>query len=159
MTNFLMDATELQIFDEQGKLITEIKHNTRTRLLLDGMMDTFSIENVTLDLELLKSLGDNGETKELSDFEDSLNKGKTKIKFKKNSMQREYKIISKGILYDAETEEKSHSFNIVIHQARTISPVELDAKCGEAFTPSYTFYLDTDEKDNFVDLELTELNN
>lgn len=158
MTNFLMDSTNLQIFDENGKLVTEIKDNIRTHLLIDGVNSRFSIENCSINLDLLKSLGENKNYEELSDFESSLNKGKSIIKFKNQDInQKFYKIISKGIIYDTFTEAKSHNFNIILHNVVLASPIEIDAKCAENFTPQYTFYILEDKDENFVDLELLEV--
>lgn len=158
MTNFLMDSTDLQIFNEQGKLVAEIKDNTRTHLLIDGVNSEFSIENCAINLDLLKSIGVNNNTENMTDFESALNKGKTSIKLKRYEKGTEYyKIISKGFLYDINTETKSHNFNIVLHKVTLSSPIEIDAKCGENFSPKYTFYILEDGKENFVDLDLFEV--
>lgn len=157
MDTLLMDALDLRIYDGEGKLVTEIKHNVKSVLHLGSRK--FGINNALLNLEMLKSLGVEDQAKnELSDFEKALN-NKTVIKFGKRISNKPYKIIANGIMYCPDTNKVSHKFNLVIHEANISrkSEVGMNFETGILYQPSYIFDLFETESGDYVDLILEEV--
>lgn len=150
MDVLLMDALDLKIYDESGKLVTYINHNVKTKLELDT--SKFTIINAFLNIELLKSINDNGEDNS-SDFEKELNK-KSVIKFKKKPSTKYYKIIAEGLLITDENGTKEYS--LVIHKAVPSYNSNLTAETGVIHNQVMTFNLFTtnDESEDYVDLVL-----
>ena len=151
----LMDAVNLKIYDDEGKLITEITHNTKSVLHLGNQK--FGFNNALLNLELLKLFGNSEEVEIKSDFEKALD-NKTVIKFKaKQGNTSTYKIIANGILYSTESSMISHKFDLVIYRARVAEGARIDFEVATPYEPSFMFKLYEDGEGNYVDLVLDEV--
>lgn len=153
----LMDTMDVKIFDENGKLVADFDSNQQAVLTLSSEFGQsyFGFSSATVNIPFINNLG---VEQEQSDFDKATGK-KTTIKFKQNSLHaKEYKIVANGIMYDRELVTKSHNFDLVIHRARLHPEVELfNARCAAPFEPSYIFMVLEDENNEFVDLQLEEI--
>jgi len=151
----LMDTMDIQFFDDKGKLITKMNHTMQAILDINDNDSFFHIQDSKVNIELLKSLAKSQDNQ--TDFDKAKDKT-VSIKFSKNSASKKfYKIVANGVMYDEETSKKSHDFNLVIHNAKLISGIQIDGSYGKVFTPDYSFQLFEDLSLNFVDLDLTEV--
>lgn len=151
----LVDTVDFSIFDSEGNFITESRHTIKGYLSLAKR--EFGLDNGTFNLELLKLLAkENGSPNE-SDFSKALNNNKVTIKLNKNTSDKSYKIIASGYLYSVESQEPSHNFNLIIHNAKVSRNHNLEFEMATAYTQSFIFNLDEDENGEYVDLTLEEI--
>lgn len=164
--NLIQDVINLEVFDTEGRLITEIKTMKKGDLKYRSSnfedKDSSSylfVEDVLLNFAMLEQLGEKV-VKKQSDFEESLNSNKeTTIKFKNKGKTANLKLIGRGIIYEVNTMEVSHDFKIVIPKVQLAPTYNLNLETGEAHTPAYVFKLNPYNVDgDLFDLIITERN-
>ncbi len=136
--NIIQDVIDLEIYDKDGVLITEI--NKMTKGSLKQRDKDLIVSNATLNLKMLEILGDL-EKNEVSDFDKAsggIEDEKT-FTFNNEKMFTEVKLIGKGVLYDTNTMKISHDFKIIIPKAVLFRDFSLDLEVATAYSPQYHF--------------------
>jgi hypothetical protein len=158
--NILQDVIDLDVFDEKGNLITQIKSMVKGTLVYRDRKheSTLSVKDALFNLDMLKQLGKAVTEESKSDFDKQLlGKQDTVIKFNIKKKSQKLKLIGKGIMYDVNTGQVSHDFQVIIPNVEYRNNYEMKLECGELFNPDYTFLIIpyNDEGDLF-DIRLTE---
>lgn len=161
MRNYIQDIIYLDVFNEEGKLVTKIRSMQKGALYYknNGENSHLIVDDALFNIQMLEMIGNKVENDSLSDFDkvSSDYKEETIIRFKKRSNRPKFKLIGKGFIYDADTASISHDFTIIMPNVELIEGYSLELENNIPFTPSYTFQLNpyNNESDIF-ELRLKE---
>ena len=161
MRTYIQDVIDLDVFDEEGKLVTQIK-TVREGSLHYRVSDDNSylvIDEALFNIPMLEKIGNKVVNDEVSDFEKarSNHKEETVIRFNKGHAHPKFKLVGRGLIYDADTACVSHDFTLIMPNVQLVDGYSLELRNNDVFTPNYTFKIDpyNDDEDIF-ELRLKE---
>lgn len=149
--NIIQDVIDLEVFNEEGKLVTKIStvREVDLRWISDGEDSYLSVTDGLVNFKLIEQLGE-VEENNLSDFEKRVSNVKSSktVVFNKNSNKKAFKLIGRGITYSAETAEVSHDFEIIIPKVELVNEYHFNSESGEVHNPRFVFKINPYNSNN-----------
>lgn len=140
--NIIQDVIDLEIFNEDGKLVT--KMSTVKEVVVRWIANTdgsyLAITDAMVNFKIIEQMGE-VEENNLSDFEKRLSnvKNSKTIVFNKNSKNKIFKLVGRGITYSAATAEVSHDFELIMPEVELVNDYNFDLENGEVHHSSFVF--------------------
>lgn len=161
MRNHIQDVINLDVFDENGKLVTQIKTMQRGALHYKntGGRTHLIVDDALFNIQMLEKIGNKVEDNSLSDFDKASSDYKEEIiiRFKKTFNRPLFKLVGRGRIYDADTAEVSHDFTIIMPCVELIEGYSFELEANNPFIPNYVFQLNPyNEEDDIFELRLKE---
>lgn len=158
MKDFLMNVMDLKVFDEKGKLVTNLDTATKGTLVHSDQASYFAISITDFNIDMLKAIGEVENNEALSDFEKELITKSTKIKFKplyRMENEKKFKLIAEGELYNSEG-SISHDFKVIINNSVLTSGLEFEFSNVDVSEYTHVFGIRVDDNGDSFELELIE---
>lgn len=156
--NIIQDVIDLDVFDESGKLVTQIKSMDKGTLFHNAHESTLTVRDVLFNLEMLKLIGEDVEKELKSDFDSALSEGdETIIRFNRKQESKKLKLIGRGVIYATDTANISHDFQVIMPSASLIAGHKFEFDTDEVQRPTYRFHLlPFNEDGDLFEIRLTE---
>ncbi|WP_137743429.1 hypothetical protein [Robertmurraya siralis] len=159
--DIIMDVINLEIYDEKGRHVVTLDTLNKSQLFYDltGRNTYLGVTDVAFRTEILKQLGEVVK-EDISDFNKSVTEdnNELKIKFKKHNKLPKFKLVGRGVSYDAETNRINKDIKIIIHNAQLANGYDLENKAGNPSLFDYVFEVlpTNDDADDLFEMVIKE---
>lgn len=140
--NVIQDVIELEVFNEEGQLVTKIEtvKNVRLHWSTEGGNSYLTVTDALVNFKMIEQLGE-VQLDRLSDFDKRMSTtgGSKTIVFNQKPKKSKFKLIGRGITYSIETANVNYDFEIIIPEVELSNEYKFYSEQGEVHAPHYTF--------------------